>query len=176
MFRPRDGEGLEALRKAAALDGSIPVIRSALLNALVEQARSVLGQDWRAAEPLVQQALRIDGGHPLAKSLQGLVLDYKRKEIVDESVSQARELQAAGDISGALKKVDEAVLSFPNEVRLAQLRATLRKLLLVDHPIAVLVENGNAAMLAPNVEAKKAAAEAGYRIPEHGVHRARAKR
>src|SRR5262249_1556479 len=51
-FDRQFGEGLEALRKAASLDARNAVIRSALLNALVEQARSVLGQDWRAAEPL----------------------------------------------------------------------------------------------------------------------------
>ena len=56
-FDRQFGEGLEALRKAASLDNRNAVIRAALLNALVEQARSVLGQDWRAAEPLIEQAL-----------------------------------------------------------------------------------------------------------------------
>jgi eukaryotic-like serine/threonine-protein kinase len=127
-FDRQFGEGLEALRKAASLDNRNPVIRAAFLNALVEQARSVLGQDWRAAEPLIEQALNIDGGHPLAKSLQGLVLDYKRQEILNDCVSQARELQANGDLSGALAKVEEGLACYPNEVRLVQLRATLRNL------------------------------------------------
>jgi serine/threonine protein kinase len=127
-FDRQFGEGLEALRKAAVLDNRNPVIRAALLNALVEQARSVLGHDWRAAEPLIQQALTLDASHPLAKSLQGLVLDYKRQEIVNESISQARELQVAGDLNAALEKVEAALLSFPNEIRLAQLRSTLRNL------------------------------------------------
>lgn len=127
-FDRQFGEGLEALRKAASLDNRNAVIRAALLNALVEQARSVLGQDWRAAEPLIEQALSIDGGHPLARSLQGLVLDYKRQEIVNECVSQARELQVAGDLSTALAKVEEVLAVYPNEVRLVQLRATLLNL------------------------------------------------
>lgn len=127
-FDRQFGEGLEALRKAATFDSRNPVIRAALLNALVEQARSVLGQDWRAAEPLVEQALNIDGAHPLAKSLQGLVLDYKRQEIVNDCVSQAREMQANGDVNGALTKVEEVLAVYPNEVRLVQLRATLRNL------------------------------------------------
>ena len=118
-------EGIEALRKAAALDSSNPVIRTVLLNALVEQARSVVGQDWRAADALIQQALQIDPGHPLAKSLQGLVLDYKRQEIVNESVARARDLQAAGDLADALATLDEALKSFPNELRLMHLRSTL---------------------------------------------------
>ena len=127
-FDRQFGDGLEALRKAGSLDNRNPVIRAALLNALVEQARSVLGQDWRAAEPLIQQALGIDGGHPLAKSLQDLVLDYKRQEIVSECISQAREMQVAGDLQSALAKVEEVLVRYPNEVRLAQLRSTLRNL------------------------------------------------
>jgi eukaryotic-like serine/threonine-protein kinase len=127
-FERQFGEGLEALRKAAALDNRNAMIRAALLNALVEQARSVLGQDWRAAEPLIEQALSIDGGHPLAKSLQGLVLDYKRQEIVNDCVSQVRVMQANGDLSGAMAKVEEVLASYPNEVRLAQLRKTLLNL------------------------------------------------
>jgi serine/threonine-protein kinase len=122
------GEGLEALHKAASLDNRNAVIRAALLNALVEQARSVLGQDWRAAEPLIEEALNIDAGHPLAKSLQGLVLDYKRQEILNDCVSQAREMQANGDLNGALAHVEEILASYPNEVRLVQLRTTLRNL------------------------------------------------
>jgi serine/threonine-protein kinase len=127
-FDRQFGDGLEALRKATALDDRNPVIRASLLNALVEQARSILGQDWRAAEPLIQQALSIDGGHPLAKSLQGLMYDYKRQEIMDDCVSQARGMQANGDLEGALTKVEEVLASYPNEVRLVQLRATLRNL------------------------------------------------
>jgi hypothetical protein len=127
-FDRQFGEGLEALRKAASLDNRNAVIRATLLNALVEHARSVLGHDWRAAEPLIEQALNIDAGHPLAKSLQALVLDYKRQEILNECVSQAREMQANGDLSGALAKVEEVLASCPSEVRLVQLRTTLRNL------------------------------------------------
>jgi eukaryotic-like serine/threonine-protein kinase len=127
-FEGQFGEGLEALRKAASLDNRNAMIRAALLNALVEQARSVLGQDWRAAEPLIEQALSIDGGHPLAKSLQGLVLDYKRQEILNDCVSQVRVMQANGDLSGAMARVEEVLASYPNEGRLAQLRKTLLNL------------------------------------------------
>jgi len=126
-FERAYGEGLEALRKASELDGSNPVIRAALLNALVEQARSVLGQDWRAAEPLILEALRIDSSNPVVRGLEGLVSDYKRKEMVDDSLARARDLQAAGDLSGALKAVEDALRSFPSELRLVQLRDTLRK-------------------------------------------------
>ncbi|HWB97205.1 MAG TPA: protein kinase, partial [Bryobacteraceae bacterium] len=119
-------EGLQALRKASELDPRNQVTRDALLNALVEQARSVMAQDWRAAEPLVQQALQIDPGHPLAKNLQALVLDYKRQQIVNECVAQAREYQVNGNLPAALAKVEDVLAAWPNEVRLLQLRSTLR--------------------------------------------------
>ena len=124
-FNREYGEGVAALQKAAALDSANPVIRTVLLNALAEQARSVVGQDWRAAEALIQQALQIDPGHPLAKSLQSLVLDYRRQEIVNESVAKARDLQATGDLGAAVATLDEALKSFPNELRLMHLRSTL---------------------------------------------------
>jgi serine/threonine-protein kinase len=138
-FDRQFAEGLEALRRASALDNRNAVIRAALLNALVEQARSVLGQDWRAAEPLIEQALSIDREHSLAKSLQGLVLDYKRQEIVNECVSHARELQAAGELSAALAKVQDVLAVYPNEVRLVQLRSTLLNLGAVPPPPAQVV-------------------------------------
>jgi serine/threonine-protein kinase len=155
-FDRQFADGLEALRKAASLDNRNVVIRAALLNALVEQARSVLGQDWRAAEPLIEQALSIDGGHPLARSLQGLVLDYKRQEIVNECVSQARELQTAGNLSAALAKVEEVMAAYPNEIRLAQLRATLLNLGAVSTSHAV----PQAAGVSAKAEASPAAREA----------------
>ena len=154
-FERQYGEGLEALRKAASLDNRNAVIRAALLNALVEQARSVLGQDWRAAEPLIEQALSIDGGHPLAKSLQGLVLDYKRQDILNDCVSRAREMQANGDLSGALAKVEEVLATCPNEVRLVQLRSTLRNLGAVSGATPTPTPAGlrNAPTLTPGAEA-----------------------
>ena len=72
----------------------------------------------------------------MAKSLQALVLDYKRQEILNECVSQAREMQANGDLSGALAKVEEVLASCPSEVRLVQLRTTLRNLGAVSPAIA----------------------------------------
>ena len=147
------GEGLEALRRAASLDSRNAVIRAALLNALVEEARSVIGEDWRAAEPLIEQALNIDAGHPLARSLQGQVLDYKRQEILNDCVSQAREMQANGDLTEALAKVEQVLVSYPNEVRLVQLRATLRNLGAISAPALVPAGQSDGAPAAAKPEA-----------------------
>jgi serine/threonine-protein kinase len=125
----RFSEGLDALKKAEERDGKNPVIRTALLNALLEEARSVLAENWRTAEPLVQHALELDPNHPQAKTLRTLVDDYKKQEQIEELVCDARELQAGGDIEGALGKVEEGLESCPNDPRLTQLRITLRNAL-----------------------------------------------
>jgi eukaryotic-like serine/threonine-protein kinase len=125
-FEHRLEAGLEALKKAGELDGKNPVIRSALLNALLEHARSLMGEDWHAAEPLIEQALDLDQNHPGAKSLKALVADYKKQETVEQLVWQARELQADGKIDSALDLVERGLASFPNDPRLTQLRSTLR--------------------------------------------------
>jgi eukaryotic-like serine/threonine-protein kinase len=119
-------EAIELLRRATNLDPHSASIRDALADALAEQAQVLLPRDWRAAEPLIQEALRIAPAHALAKSLRPSVLLAKRMEFVDLCVAQARELQAAGDLSGAFAKVLEGLASYPNDSRLVQLQNTLR--------------------------------------------------
>ena len=120
-------EGLEALRKAHRQDERNSTLQQALLDALVERARTVLETDWRAAEPLIQEALELDPGHSLAKSLRTLAQDRKREEFIQLCVAQARRAQAQGDIGGALAQVQEAMTSSPTDPRLSQLYNTLAK-------------------------------------------------
>jgi serine/threonine-protein kinase len=122
-------QGLEALGKAKELDEKNPAIRAALLNALVERARSLMERDWRAATGLIEQALELDRNHPGAKSLRALADDYARQEAVEELVCVARDLQAKGEVEAALDRVEQGLASFPHDLRLAQLRATLRNAL-----------------------------------------------
>jgi serine/threonine-protein kinase len=119
-------EGLAALRKAALLDERNPAIRLALLAGLVDHARVLMTQDWHAAEPLVNQALEIESGDPIARSLSSLVQDYKRQEVVNQYILEARGLQAVGDLEAALGKAEDGIRIYPNELRLSQLHATLR--------------------------------------------------
>ncbi len=119
-------QGLAALRKAERLDERNPAIRAALVAALLQHARELMTQDWRPAEPLVKEALELDSGDPVARSLSSLIDDYKRQETVGKFVLEARNLQAAGNVAGALKKVEEGLSLYPNEIRLSQLHNTLR--------------------------------------------------
>lgn len=71
-------EALTQLRRAERLDERNAEVRPALVGALVERARALVGSDWRAADPLVQEALELDGGNPLVRSLASLIENYRR--------------------------------------------------------------------------------------------------
>ena len=95
------------------------------MNALIGQAQPLVEVDWRAAEPLVQQASELDPQSAGARSLRTLLADSKRKEFVSHCLAEARELQAAGDADGALAKIENGLALYPNETRLTQLQNTL---------------------------------------------------
>jgi len=120
-------EGIEVLTRAQQLDDRNPVIRAVLVNALAEQARSLVDTDWRATEPFIQKALDLDASHSLALSLRTLAADNRREEFVSRRVSQARQAQASGDLIAARSAVEQGLGTYPNDVRLTQLLATLNK-------------------------------------------------
>jgi serine/threonine protein kinase len=120
-------EAIEVLGRAHALDPNNRVIRMFLLETMLDQARAVLDTDWRSAEALSQQALELDPGHALAKGVRGMALDRKREEEVDQWVAEARRMQAAGNLQGALEQIEQALGTYPREPRLVQLHATLSK-------------------------------------------------
>ncbi len=120
-------EAGENLRRALELDPKSRGIRDALVSALAEQARPLVEKgDWRTAEPLLQQASELDASHAVSRGLRTLIADNKRKEFVSQCLAEARDLQAAGDVPGALKKVESGLAQYPNESRLAQLQTTLQ--------------------------------------------------
>jgi len=120
-------QGIQLLRRAHELDENSPVARNVLCNALVQRAQLFVDKDWQAAEDLIQQALDLNPGHPLARNLRTAVLDRKREHLVDECLSRTRRLRAAADLAGALARIEEALASYPNENRLLQMRETLQK-------------------------------------------------
>jgi len=122
-------DAVAKLRRAIELDPKNRAIRESLVNALIGQAQPLLDSDWRAAEPLIQQATDLDPAHAGARSLRTLLVDIKRKEYVSHCLAEARDLQAAGDVEGALAKVDAGLALYPNETRLGQLQTTLRNAL-----------------------------------------------
>jgi len=122
-------EGVAKLRAAFQLDERNPALRAKAIEIMLENARRALDSDWNAGELIIQQILAIDPGNSQANSLRILALDRKRDEFVTQCVRQARQLQTAGDIQGALTQVEQGLSSYPDEPRLVQLSGTLQKVL-----------------------------------------------
>jgi eukaryotic-like serine/threonine-protein kinase len=123
----KSGEGIKLLREAYDLDENNSLARAVLANALVEQAHSVVESDWREAEKLAREALDLNPGHPMAKTIRTLILDQKRETFVEECVSQARKLQTAADLAGALSRIEEGLSAYPREPRLLQIQETVQR-------------------------------------------------
>src|SRR5579863_7768336 len=115
------------LRQAFELDENSSVSRAVLANALVEHARSLVEVDWREAESLAKEAFHLNPTHPMSKQLRTLILDQKRETYVTECVTQARNLQAAADLAGAMARIDEGLSNYPREPRLIQIQESVQR-------------------------------------------------
>ena len=124
---------VQKLRAARELRDSDPEVRGALKSVLVEYARFLTEQDWRAALPFIEEALEIDPADPEAASVARLVEDVRQREQIDRYLMEARELQTSRKLKDALEKVELALREYPNEIRLSQLRNTLRASLDPNH-------------------------------------------
>jgi len=122
-------EGLQLLRDAVQLNQHNSSIRNGLMDVLLKEARTHLDGDWRSAEAFVQEALELDPGHPLAKSLSTLIRDKNQDEDVSNALSKAREFQARGNPAEAINELDQVLALYPLEPRLIKLRASLNQLL-----------------------------------------------
>ncbi|MGB7602148.1 MAG: protein kinase [Candidatus Sulfotelmatobacter sp.] len=127
LAQQKSAAGIELLRQAYELDENNSLARAVLANALVEQARSTVDADWREAEKLAKEALDLNPAHPMAKTIKTLILDHKKETFVEECVAQARKLQTAADLAGALARIQEGLSSFPREPRLLQLQETVQR-------------------------------------------------
>lgn len=118
-------EGLALLRESFKSVAQNSLVRNQLVEILLKEAAARLEQDWRAAEPLIQEALDLEPGHPLARSLSTLLRDKRQEAEVSAALSTARELQAKGHIGDAIKELDKSLATYTREARLVKLRTTL---------------------------------------------------
>src|SRR5208283_2038458 len=123
----KSAEGINLLRRAYELDENNSLARAVLANALVEQAHSTVENDWREAEKLAREALDLNPGHPMAKTIRTLVQDQKRETFIEECVSHARKLQASADLTGASARIEEGLSVYPREPRLIQIQEAVQR-------------------------------------------------
>jgi serine/threonine-protein kinase len=123
----KSSEGIKLLREAYELDENNSLARAVLANSLVEQAHSIVETDWRKAEKLAREALDLNPGHPMAKTIRTLILDQKRETFVEDCVSHTRKLQTASDLAGALSRIEEGLSVYPREPRLIQIQETVQR-------------------------------------------------
>jgi eukaryotic-like serine/threonine-protein kinase len=113
-------EAISTLGQAYNLDQGNPDVKNALAQTLAEQARSVVESDWKLAEKWVEQALRVDPGQGLAKSLRVQIQERKRQETVATRLARSRQLREAGDLKGAKKELQQGLTEYPEEPSLVE--------------------------------------------------------
>jgi serine/threonine-protein kinase len=118
-------EGIQTLRKAYELDDRNIASRTALIEAMLQKARSLLETDSTAAAELTNQVLALEPGNALAKTLRALLDDRNRDEFVDRCLFQARQLQASAQLEAAVEAVTKGLATYPRESRLIQLKSFL---------------------------------------------------
>jgi len=123
-------EGLRLLRQAYQMDPNAAGAGLALCDGLIEQARRCVDSDWKSAEELAQEALDLNPGHAGARSMRTVVLERKKEFAIDQCLLQAVSMQAAGNLAGALARVEESLLTYMHDARLTQMRDGLQKELL----------------------------------------------
>lgn len=120
-------ERLSLLRKAFEKEPLNPTVRVSLVEGLAARARRMADVDPDAAMKVLNEILSIDPGHTLAVNIRTMKADKEREEFVSWCTSQARKLQATGDVEGAIVIVQQGMARFPNDVRLNQLLGTLQR-------------------------------------------------
>ena len=120
-------QALADLREAYQLDARNSVIRTVLVNTLLEHARKSMETNPSVTDSALQELLELDPGHVPARSLATQLADQRREEFIAGCLSQARRLQTEGDFIGALAIAAKGIAAYPNEPRLQQLQATLNR-------------------------------------------------
>ncbi len=119
--------GLQLLRDANHLDPTSSPIRQRLLDLLIGEAKSHIDGDWQQADGYLQEAIDLDPGNALARSLKTLIQDKKHESCVTDALSRARAFQAKADLPQAIAVLDEALQQYPDDTRLTQLRTQLKR-------------------------------------------------
>jgi tetratricopeptide (TPR) repeat protein len=117
----------DLLRSSLNLDPRGPGLRDAMVNVLAERARAMVEENWCDAEPIYQEASELDPNHPAVRALRSSISEAKRQTLVGQCLTEARALVAEGKSQAAAERVRAARAEYPNDPRLEQYEANLRK-------------------------------------------------
>jgi serine/threonine-protein kinase len=121
-------EAIGLLSRAGEIDPQNSGIRGALLDTLLKHASAIVETDPEGAALAAGRVLELDRGNALANSLRAVIDGRRRDEYVDGVTAEARQLQAAGSVDTALRRVEEALALYPLDARLAQLKSSLSRM------------------------------------------------
>jgi len=120
-------EAVAALREAERRDEGNPEIRRSLTAALAARATKLAEESSDEADSALAELMQADPANTAGMNLRALRSDQRKEEFVTWCTAQARKLQAAGDLSGAIAIVQQGLITHPNEARLNQLLSQLEK-------------------------------------------------
>jgi serine/threonine-protein kinase len=120
-------DAINTLREAELHDEGNPAIRGALTGALAARAKKLAEDQSEKADAALAELMQVDPASTVGMNLRALRADQKREEFITWCTAQARKLQAAGDLNGAIAIVQQGLLTHPNEVRLNQLLGQIEK-------------------------------------------------
>ena len=120
-------EGGEACVRAISLAALDPWLREQAIQVALRAADSALEKDWRSAETLVHELNEVKAGTAVPASLLSRIAGKKREQALQNAVSEARQLQASGNLPGAVQAVDKHLASFADDPSLKALRGEFQQ-------------------------------------------------
>jgi eukaryotic-like serine/threonine-protein kinase len=132
--------GGEACVRAITLAALDPWLREQAIQVALRAAESALEKDWRSAEALVLELVIVGAGNSVPASLRSRIGEKKREQTIQDATSEARRLQASGDLSGALKLVETNIASLGDHPGLKALQSEFQQLHLKEEERARLAQ------------------------------------
>ena len=125
LERGADEDARSKMRQALELESSDAGLRERAVAKLIEHAGRVVESDWRRAESLLAECAFLQPGIVLPEKLTASIARSKAEEIVTQALQESDQLRDAGNLTGALARVEQALAGYPREPRLQESRAVL---------------------------------------------------
>ncbi len=94
---------------------------------LAQAARSAIESSWQASELILKRLAEIAPNAPDAQDLQATIAEHKREESIASAMNAARSHQATCDFRAALREIEQALATYPEDRRLLDLQTQLEE-------------------------------------------------